>query len=515
MRTFAIATIAAVASAQQVGHQKSEYHLPLNVETCTTDGGCVSARKSVTLDANWRWLDNNGTNCYTGNQWNSGFCSDPDSCAENCSLEGVPSSDWTGTYGVQTSGDKLHIGFVTQGQYSKNVGSRMYLLDNDNEYKMFKLKNKEFSFEVNVSQLPCGLNGALYFVAMEADGGKSSGMHNNAGAKYGTGYCDAQCPRDIKFIGGEANILDWDPSSANSGTGKWGACCAEMDIWEANSISSAYTLHPCETSGYHRCEDLVSCGDNDTGHRFDGVCDKDGCDFNPYRSGVRDFFGPGKTVDTNSVFRVVTQFITSDGTDNGDLIEVRRLFTQNGNVIEHPTSAIDILDKQFDSITDEMCSSVKGAFGDTNDFAKKGGVKAMGDAMEDGMVLVLSLWDDHDVNMLWLDSTYPTDKTGWGGPRGTCDTSSGKPADVESQHPWSYVEFSSIRFGDIGSTYGSDPSPGPSPTPSDYKYGDACATAYDDDCNGCDCRWSWPSDDPAQWASDDAKCRCYSAFITQ
>jgi cellulose 1,4-beta-cellobiosidase len=30
--------------------------------------------------------------------------------------------------------------------------------------------------------------------------------------------------------------------------------------------------------------------------------------------------------------------------------------------------------------------------------------------MDRGMVLVLSLWDDHDVNMLWLDSDYPLDK---------------------------------------------------------------------------------------------------------
>ena len=37
---------------------------------------------------------------------------------------------------------------------------------------MFKLLNQEFSFEVDASNLPCGLNGALYFVAMDADGGK-------------------------------------------------------------------------------------------------------------------------------------------------------------------------------------------------------------------------------------------------------------------------------------------------------------------------------------------------------
>ena len=28
---------------------------------------------------------------------------------------------------------------------------------------------------------------------------------NEAGPPYGTGYCDAQCPHDIKWINGEAN----------------------------------------------------------------------------------------------------------------------------------------------------------------------------------------------------------------------------------------------------------------------------------------------------------------------
>ena len=32
-----------------------------------------------------------------------------------------------------------------------------------------------------------------------------------AGAEFGTGYCDAQCPHDIKFINGEANLVDWEP----------------------------------------------------------------------------------------------------------------------------------------------------------------------------------------------------------------------------------------------------------------------------------------------------------------
>ena len=34
--------------------------------------------------------------------------------------------------------------------------------------------------------------------------------------------------------------------------------------------------------GLYRCEG-IECGDNDKGQRYDGVCDKDGCDINPYR----------------------------------------------------------------------------------------------------------------------------------------------------------------------------------------------------------------------------------------
>ena len=97
----------------------------------------------------------------------------------------------------------MTLKFVTKGE-NTNVGSRVYLMDaQDQGYNMFKLKNHEFTFDVDVSKLPCGLNGALYFSEMDADGGASKYSGNKAGAKYGTGYCDAQCPHDIKFINGE------------------------------------------------------------------------------------------------------------------------------------------------------------------------------------------------------------------------------------------------------------------------------------------------------------------------
>lgn len=80
---------------------------------------------------------------------------------------------------------------------------------------------------------------------------------------------------------------------------------------------------------------------------------------------------------------------------------------------------------------------------------------SMGKGMAQGMVLVMSLWDDHYSNMLWLDSTYPTDRdpSTPGAARGECDITSGVPADVEAAHPNAQVMFSNIKFGPIGSTF--------------------------------------------------------------
>ena len=81
--------------------------------------------------------------------------------------------------------DGVGLTLVTQGPYSKNVGSRLYLLDSSsNKYEKLQLLNKEFTFDVKVSELDCGLNGALYLVEMDADGGMSHSGKNN-GSSYG------------------------------------------------------------------------------------------------------------------------------------------------------------------------------------------------------------------------------------------------------------------------------------------------------------------------------------------
>merc|ERR1712070_682407 len=116
----------------------------------------------------------------------------------------------------------------------------------------------------------------------------------------------------------------------------------------------------------------------------------------------------------------------------------------------------------------DFCKAEVGLFDDKTNFLEKGGLKSMDAAMEHGMVLVLSLWDDHDVNMLWLDSDYPTDQdpSTPGVARGTCSKTSGKPEDLETNHPDASVSFSNIRYGEIGSTDGGAPGPAPGPSPS-------------------------------------------------
>ncbi|EHK97530.1 putative 1,4-beta-D-glucan cellobiohydrolase B [Glarea lozoyensis 74030] len=324
-----------------------------------------------------------------------------------------------------------------EGTYATNIGSRLYLMDTD---------TSEFTFDVDVSNLPCGLNGALYFVSMDADGGMKKYPNNKAGAKYGTGYCDAQCPRDLKFINGEANVDGWKASSndANAGVGGKGSCCAEMDIWEANSISTAYTPHSCKTVAQTACSG-DDCGGTYSETRYAGICDPDGCDFNSYRMGDKTFYGKGLTVDTSKKFTVVTQFIGSP------LTEIKRFYVQNGVVIPNSQSKIDGV--TGNSVTPAFCDAQKAAFGDNYSFKAQGGFPSMSSALNTGMTLVMSIWDDHYANMLWLDSTYPTTATTPGSERGTCDINSGVPADVESAASGASVIYSNIKFGPIGSTF--------------------------------------------------------------
>ncbi|KAJ7185085.1 cellulase CEL7A [Mycena pura] len=436
-----LAALLPVALSQLAGTNIAENHPALTWQKCTGTGGtsCTTQQSSIVIDANWRWTHqgvSGTTNCYTGNTWDTSICTSGVACAQACAIDGA---DYEGTYGITTSGNALTLKFVTVSE-QPNIGSRVYLLapGSTTEYQTFNFNNQEFSFkpidgglalnycrfDVDVSQLPCGLNGALYFSQMDADGGvaKSNG-NNKAGVKYGTGWVP-------------------DSNDPNSGMGLMGTCCPEMDVWEANSVSSAFTPHTCTT-----LDKVLALGPPALSRTR--TCDQAGCDFNSFRMGDTSFYGPGLTVDTTQKFTVVTQFV------GNPMTSIQRLYVQNGKVIANSNSTIPGV--TGNAISDSFCAAQKTAFGDTNTFASKGGMSTMSKAASAGMVLVMSLWDDHARGdaLVPLDAPYPPTKSpsAAGVTRGTCSPSSGVPATVEAQSPNAQVVYSNIRFGDIGSTF--------------------------------------------------------------
>ena len=223
-------TLASLAWAQQPGTLTTEEHPPLEISVCN-DQGCTTEQASVVIDGDSRYIysvaDGGSVACWNGAGWDATACPDPVTCAQNCALDGLTIDQYSTEHGISTSGNSLRLAYVTDSSIGRIIGSRSYLVSpDDTNYRMFYLKNREFTFDTDQSTVECGINAALYFIEMEYDGGQSAYASNNAGAKFGTGYCDAQCFHYMRFLGGEANIAGEES--------EYGACCVEMDIWEGN-----------------------------------------------------------------------------------------------------------------------------------------------------------------------------------------------------------------------------------------------------------------------------------------
>ncbi|KAG9237477.1 putative endo-beta-1,4-glucanase celB [Amylocarpus encephaloides] len=324
-------------------------------------------------------------------------------------MEGI--SDYA-SYGVRTEGANLYMKQLIDG---RTVSPRVYLLDEAGEnYEMLKLTGREFSFDVDMSKLPCGMNGALYLSEMEADGGKSE--LNTGGAAYGSGYCDAQC-YVYPFVNGVANMK------------AQGACCNEMDIWEANARATSIAPHVCNQTSLYKCTG-AEC-------EFDGVCDKWGCSYNPYALGNKDYYGQGLQVDTNKPMTVVTQFPANA---EGTMTAIRRLYVQDGKVIKNAALMVDG-EAQFDEVNNEYCSRPGGGT-----YMNLGATEGMGGALSRGMVLIFSIWWDVGGFMNWLDN----------GSTGPCNATEGDPNVITQVQPDPAVVFSNVKWGEIDSTYTSN-----------------------------------------------------------
>lgn len=179
-----------LVSAQSPGSGIDNYP-KLITWRCTHKDGCQPKTNYLVLDALKHEIyqkTDPSKNCGTTAPPTPSICPDQSTCQQNCFMR--PITNYADC-GVSTNDV-----FLTLKQLKPDgstASPRVYLLKEDKtEYEMMKLAGSEFSFEVDVSRLPCGMNGALYLSEMHRNGG-SSGL-NTAGARWGTGYCDAQCP---------------------------------------------------------------------------------------------------------------------------------------------------------------------------------------------------------------------------------------------------------------------------------------------------------------------------------
>ncbi|KAK4146221.1 Exoglucanase 1 [Dichotomopilus funicola] len=465
---------------QKIGLYQPETHPPLRWTHCTAPNQCTPVPGAVTLDANYRWLHrvNSSMSCFWGNTWDETVCDSAANCTETCAIEGA---EYGKVYGVETFSrgglesrgdggeDAISLRFRVNFDYAYNIGSRLFLLEPESSsstdpepdysqarYQTFTLRDSELAFDVDLSTVACGINGALSFVRMPADGQEEEPTAN---AFYGTGYCDATCPRSQHFIGSHANFDDWLPSSTDpvGGTGRYGACCGQFRVWDGNAHSFSMSAHVCppvpkggdgggqvDGGTVRVCEGAEQC-DYYEGERGE-KCDFWGCGWNPYRMGGRGFYGVGGEVDTGRVFTVVTRWTAE---------RITQFLIQDGQTFEVPAPTWEGLPTKS-GLSADMCEAQRVVFGERDNMLENGGWDAVAEQLLDQpMVLSLGIGDDHFAWNLWLDSIYPTDASADlpGAARGDClPAEDSDPQVVENTNPAAYVIWSNIRFGPIGST---------------------------------------------------------------
>lgn len=324
-------------------------------------------------------------------------------------------------------------------------GPRVYLIEKAgvNENFLFKLGSKEFTFDVELSTMPCGFNAALYFVGMTA---------NQGAAESGTNYCDAQA-------------VD-------------GTFCSEMDIMEANTKAQQYTTHACIDECASFTTDVAKCKGSGSPST---VCDQSGCGLNPFR------YGPGTTynsetsnpnwhgdkrdgkdyaLDSSQVVTVVTQFHA----DAAVLSSITRFYVQNGKRVDLPTLYVKPPTDgshyggiEQPALTEDFCTDIYDRW---TGGAGAAPLAQMGANMENGMVLAMSAWyaqetyvngkpQGEQTGMSWLDGVNNWGKYVEAGP---CHANTADDGTHQAT-------FSNIRFGDIGTTIDAPPAPSPAPTP--------------------------------------------------
>ncbi|KAJ0338257.1 hypothetical protein COL922a_005804 [Colletotrichum nupharicola] len=194
-RVLFLSSLALLVEAQKVGDLQQEIHPKLSWKQCTSSA-CDTVQGEITIDAEYRWIHvvDDWHSCFERQEWQTDYCNSTQSCTERCAVDGA----YYPGYGIVTNGDSLSQQYETPIDFSKSQNSRVFLMEEGGDkYQTFSLLGNELAFDVDLGTVPCGLNGALTFLAMEADGGLARYEGNEAGARLGV--------TDFYGIGGDVD----------------------------------------------------------------------------------------------------------------------------------------------------------------------------------------------------------------------------------------------------------------------------------------------------------------------
>ena len=178
----------------------------------------------------------------------------------------IPNADvQTTQYGPTPEGFAEESSGIMNGSYSNLIlkgNVRAYWTTDDTqhtwssiEYKKLNLLGKSLRFTVDVAQVGCACNAALYLVAM-----------GSTGSSDGSGYCDIQ--------------------------GVGGRTCTEIDLLEGNVKAVQSTLH------------------TQLGQECDGTCNQYGCAVN-WGKANQSQYGIGSVIDSTRPYIVDAAFDTN------------------------------------------------------------------------------------------------------------------------------------------------------------------------------------------------------------
>lgn len=201
------------------------------------------------------------------------------------------------TYEGMTCDDKISVENSTGVRMTWGGECRHFLAKNaTNEmvpgvYHHFDLLGAELSFDVDISNVDCSCNSALFFTGMPGFG--PNGQYAKGGLDdY---YCDA-----------------------NKVGGVW---CWEMDTLESNKYTMATTPHKCASAN----------------GAYIASCDRGGCQTNAYNVDKTGMCPSDKCkINTLKPFRQYQTFV-ADENDPSKLAQLKNRFEQEGRVFEFDT----------------------------------------------------------------------------------------------------------------------------------------------------------------------------------